>query len=397
MLILVSYICGKYLLIKCSLYKGLYLVKIRHYIILGIVIAVAVGTQFTIGQLKEASAGKKKPKVYSEYTIQTKVLTVQNTSYPAKISFTGRVKSIDRIDLFAEVSGILKSSRRAFKVGNHFKKGEVLVRLDDTEMSLQLISNKLKFVNTITKLIPDLRVDYPDEAQAWEDYLVSINTKNRLPVLPKITNKKLLYFISGRNVNDAFYEIRSQESKLGKFTIYAPFNGIVKSSSINTGTLVRVGQPLGEFISTDAYELEAPISFKQLKFIELGHKVKLYSNDFEKEWVGEIYRISDVINESTQTINIYIKILENDVKEGMYLRGEVDGKMITNSFAVPRLLLLQDNQLYIVEEGLLNKVDVNVLKINDDLVIVKGLKDGVDIVAKPLTRVLVGAKVEIVK
>ena len=143
--------------------------------------------------------------------------------------------------------------------------------------------------------------------------------------------------------------------------------------------------------------MEAAISYKQLKFIELGHKVKLYSNDFEKEWVGEIYRISDVINESTQTINIYIKILENDVKEGMYLRGEVDGKMITNSFAVPRLLLLQDNQLYIVEEGLLNKVDVNVLKINDDLVIVKGLKDGVDIVAKPLTRVLVGAKVEIVK
>ncbi len=371
--------------------------KIRHYIILGTVVVTAFLTKVIIGQFEKVAKSKKKPKTYSEYKIQSKILIVENSSYPASVNFTGRVKSIDRINLFAEVSGILKSTKSKFKEGNRFKKGQVLVRLDNTEMSLQLISNKSKFINTITKLIPDLRVDYPNDAQAWEDYLVSIDPTKRLPVLPEITNKKLLYFISGRNVNDSYYEIRSQESKLAKYTIYAPFNGVVKSSIINPGTLVRVGQLLGEFISTDAYELEAAISFKDLKFIALNLNVSLHSSDLDKEWFGSIYRIGNVINESTQTINVYIRIKGKDVKEGMYLRGGVEGKMITEAFAVPRLLLLPDEQLYVVKDSLLQKLDVDVIKINSDLVILKGIANGTKIIAKPLTRVVVGTKVDIVK
>ena len=374
-----------------------YLVKLRHYIILGTVVATVFVTNLVLDQFKGFAESKKKPKTYSEFKIESKIVEVKNGSYPAKVNFTGRVRSIDRIDLFAEVSGILKNTNPKFKEGNRFKKGEVLVQLDNSEMRLQLTSKKSKFINTITKLIPDLRIDYPNEAQSWENYLAQIDPTKNLPILPKITSKKLIYFISGRNVNDAYYEIKSQESKLAKYTIYAPFDGIVKSSSITPGTLVRIGQSLGEFISTGGYELEAAISFKDLKFIALNQEVVMQSSDLDKEWVGKIYRIGNVINESTQTINVYIKIKGRDVKEGMYLKGGVDGKMISDAFAVPRLLLLPDEQLFVVKDSVLVKVDVDVVKINSDLVILKGLSNGTKLIAKPLSRAVVGTKVEIVK
>lgn len=371
--------------------------KVRQYIILGVVIITVIITKVVITQFGKVAANKKKPKTVTEYTIKSKVLEVNNISYPAKVEFTGRVKSIDRIDLYAEVSGILQNTHPRFREGNSFKKGQILVKLDDTEMRLQLISKKSKFINTITKLIPDLRVDYPNDAKAWEDYLEQLDPRKRIASLPEITNKKLNYFISGRNVNDVFFEIKSEETKLAKYTVYAPFNGIVKSSNITSGTLVRVGQSLGEFISTDSYELEAAISFKELKFIELHHKVLLRSSDLEKEWLGKIYRIGNVINESTQTINIYIKIKGKNVKEGMYLKGGVDGNMITDAFAVPRLLLLPDEKLYAVRDSILVTIDVDVVKVNDDKIILKGLENGTKLISKPLTRAVIGTKVEVVK
>lgn len=371
--------------------------KLRQYIILGIVITTVVITYFTLGKFNTIGESKKKDKSHNEYVIKTKVTEVKNGTYPAKVNFTGRVKSIDRIDLFAEVSGVLKDTKPRFKEGNSFKKGQVLVKLDDTEMRLQLVAQKSKFINTITKLIPDLRVDYPNDAQSWEDYLDQIDPTKILAPLPKIKNKKLVYFISGRNVNDAYYDIKSLEAKIAKYTVYAPFNGIVKSTNITPGTLVRVGQSLGEFISTDGYELEASISFKELKFIELGHEVVLRSSDLEKEWNGVIYRIGNVINESTQTINIYIKIKGRNVKEGMYLKGGVEGSMITDAFAVPRLLLLPEDRLYAVVEDVLVSLPVDVVKVNSDQVIVKGLPNGTKLIAKPLTIAIVGTKVEVAK
>lgn len=370
--------------------------KIRQHIILAIILATSVGAYFVNRGFKKAAESKKKEKPKSEFKIQTKVLTVQNKSYPAKVNFTGRVKSIDRIDLYAEVSGVLKDTRPRFKAGNRFKKGQILIKLDDTELRLQLTAKKSQFINTITKLIPDLKVDYPQDAPAWENYLGNLNPSKQIPALPKITNKKLVYFISGRNINDAYFDIKSQEAKLSKYTIYAPFNGIVKSSNITPGTLVRVGQSLGEFISTDGFELEASISFKDLKFLDKGQSVLLRSSDLEKDWKGEIYRIGNVINESTQTIDIYIRISGNDVKEGMYLKGGVDGKMIENAFSVPRLLLLPNEKLYVVTDGKLMTNAVDVVKVNSDEVILKGLTNGTQVVGKPISRGVIGTKVEVI-
>ena len=371
--------------------------KKRQYIILGVIIAIIVVTKLITMQFTKVAESKKEPKKHTEYKIQTSVFEVKNTSYPAKVNFTGRVKSIDRIDLSAEVSGVLKDTKPRFQEGNSFRKGQLLIRLDATEMRLQLIAKKSKFINTITQLIPDLRIDYPNEASQWESYLEQIDPAKKLASLPKIINKKLKYFISGRNVNDAYYDIKSLEAKVAKFTIFAPFNGVVKSAKITAGTLVRVGQSLGTFISTDSYELEASINFKDLKFIEKGQKVDLYSSDLDKEWVGKIYRIGNVINESTQTINIYIKIKGKNLKEGMYLKGGVEGKMITEAFAIPRSLLLPEDKLFAVADSLLVKLPVDLIKINNDQVIVKGLQNGTVLVKKPLTRAIVGTKVEIAK
>lgn len=372
--------------------------KTRQYIILGIIGLTVIATVIINKQFEKAGQ-KKKDEPASEYKIEAKVIEVKNQSYPAEINFTGRVRAIDRIDMYAEVSGVLLKTRANFKEGNYFKKGATLIRIDDREMRLSLVSKKSQFINSITKIIPDLRVDYSNESPEWEQYLNSLDPHKTLPPLPDITNKKLNYFISGRNIKDSYFDIKSSETKLSKYTIRAPFNGIVSKSNITTGTLVRSGQSLGEFISKNNYELEAAISFKDLKFITIGDKVKLFSKDLNKELMGQIYRISDVINEETQTINIYMKVKsEGFIKEGMYLQGSVKGSDITNAFAIPRLLLQPNDLVFTVDSAQrLKHQEVDVIKINQDAVILKGLSNGTKIINKPLARAIEGTKVEVIK
>ena len=374
------------------------IVKTRQYIILGIIGFFIAATVVVSKEFKKSNK-KKKDKVPTEYKIETKVLTVHNKSYPAQITFTGRVRAIDRVDLFTEVTGVLLKTRVNFKEGNSFRKGEVLIKIDDRELRLQIISKKSKFINTITKIIPDLKVDFPADAPLWENYLNSIDPKKPLSNLPVITNKKLTYFVSGRNINDAYFEIKSQETKLSKYTIRAPFNGIVSNANITQGTLVRAGQSLGEFIAKDNYELEAALSFKDLKFIKIGDEVKLHSKDLDKKLTGKIYRISDVINEETQSINIYIKIKSNGfIKEGMYLQGNAQGNIISNAFSFFLLLLQPDDILFTVNlDTTLKLSTVDVIKINNDAIIVRGLDNGVQIITKQLTRGIEGTKIEVIK
>ena len=342
---------------------------------------------------------KKEEKTSTEFSIKSKAITVKNQSYPAKINFTGRVRAVDRIDMFAEVTGVLLKTTPNFKEGNYFKKGKTLIRIDDREMRLQLVSKKSQYINAITKIIPDLRIDFAQDASVWEQYLNSLDPHKTLTSLPKISNQKLNYFISGRNINDTYYEIKSLETKLSKYIIRAPFDGIVSQANITQGTLVRVGQDLGEFISSNHYELEAAVSFKDLKFLELGHVVKLQSKDLDRKLTGSLYRISDVINEETQTINIYVKIESYGfVKEGMYLQGSVNGNAINDAFALPRILLQQGDIVYtIAQDSTLKHTPVDVITVNNDEVIVKGLKNGIKIINKSLSRGVEGTKIQMIE
>ena len=81
-----------------------------------------------------------------------------------------------------------------------------------------------------------------------------------LQPLPKTASEGEKYFITANQAFNTYYTIKSQEERLRKYVIRAPYAGMIISTQVDVGGLVSPGQMLGTIISHEQYELEAGVS-----------------------------------------------------------------------------------------------------------------------------------------
>jgi membrane fusion protein (multidrug efflux system) len=366
----------------------------KRQLIMGL---VAIG--FLVGGLfgMRSLAGMKKEPVRRQVAKPAKTVKVQqvaNQEVVTRISITGRLLAKEKIEIFAEVGGLLKGESRRFREGNAFRKGQALLSIDDTEASLNLLAQKSALLNQITLILPDLKLDHPEGYSNWQAYVDQFDPEKPIQTLPDPQTEKEKYFISAKNLYNLYYQIRSQEERLKKYVIRAPFSGTVAQSSIKEGTLVRVGQKLGEFFNPSLYELEAAVNLRDIAFIKLGNQVELRSPDIKGKWTGTVRRISDILDESTQTVKVYIEVSGNRLREGMYLDAEILGNRIETAYEFPRKLLLDDSMVYIVKDTVMALHKVDPVKFTTSTVIVKGLPDSTLMVAENVIGGFEGMKVQ---
>ncbi|MCB0642176.1 MAG: HlyD family efflux transporter periplasmic adaptor subunit, partial [Phaeodactylibacter sp.] len=262
----------------------------RIGIVAGFIILLGSFAVFRIlGNMKEPP----KRKTVEQATREVEAFEVKNGNVPNFMEVQGTLVAFDKIGIFAEVTGTLKPTGRPFKVGTYYPKGTLLVNVEDTEARLSILSQKSNLLNSITQMMPDLRIDYPESFEQWSTYLNSFNVEEPLKAFPEPKSEQEKLFVASRNIQSQFYSIQSAEERLSKYQLYAPFSGVLTNVSINPGALVRVGQQLGELMKTSEYELEATIPLSELKYIKVGNPVKLFSEDVEGEWQGTVKRISD--------------------------------------------------------------------------------------------------------
>ncbi len=322
-----------------------------------------------------------------------KILTVVNQELLTVIEVTGLLYAYDKVDLFAEVSGILKPTRQRFKEGVKFKKGDLLIKIDDSVYKNNVLAQKSSLLNQLTLLLPDLSLDFPDSAQVWEKYLKKFDLQKNLSPLPVAGSDKEKYYIAARNIYNKFYLVKGMEATLDKYSLKAPFNGVVTLSSINPGTLVRPGQKLGEFTNTAWYEMETAVSVFDVNLVKEGMEVWLSFKAHQGKYRGVIDRINAVIDQDHLMVKVYIRTNHPDLKAGMFMSGEIKGNPLKSIFLIPRDILVDNDRVYIVKKSLLVLQKVSIVGERGGMVIIKGLKDGIKILGELFEGVREGKKI----
>ncbi len=316
----------------------------------------------------------KKPVFSSKRIVDT--LRVNNQNLATQLQIDGQLVAFDKIDLYTEVSGTLVASDRPFKEGSYFPKGSVLIKVDDKEAKLSVQAQKSSLLNAITQMMPDLKIDYPNSFKHWEKYLDQFSIEGPIKAFPEPIDKQEKLFIASRNLYSQYYSIKSAEERLSKYVIRAPFSGVLTQSSINAGTLVRTGQKLGELMNTSQYELEATIALKDLKYLKVGNQVELFSDAIEGSWKGKVKRINNQIDPNTQSVKVFVSVIGQNLKEGMYLKGTVEGSKIDRAVKIDKGLLVDNTNIYEIKDTILALHPVEVVKITEQHAIVRGIKDG---------------------
>ena len=363
------------------------------------IISIALGILLLVGALfvaKYLIDNKKKPKPKFDKIVKIVfVEEVKNKEIPIIITTSGNLVAKHKIDLYAEVQGVLKPSSREFKAGTSYNTGETFLQINNDEFYANLQSQKSNFYNNITSIMPDIHLDYPDDYKKWQTYLNSLDINKSTPELPQINSEKEKYFISGRGINTAYYNVKNLEVKLSKYNLKAPYKGVLTEALVTPGSLVRVGQKLGEFIDPSVFEMEVSVNAEFADLLKVGNAVALQNLEKTKTYTGKVIRINGKVDATSQTIKAFIQVAHEDLREGTYLEANLTARSVKDAIEVSRKLLVDNKQLYVVRDSILDLIDVNPVYFSAESAIIKGIVNGTLILSKPTPGAYDGMQVKI--
>lgn len=358
------------------------------------IIVVAIVLMMFLSSLREIPP-KIPPREIKRYV---KTQKVEYRDIESQVTGRGRLSSKQQVNIITEVQGKILAGDLPLKKGQSFKKGDLLFRVYDQEARLGLLARKSRFLNAIANLLPDFKVDYPDSYPKWTRFLGSINIKNGLPPLPEITSDQEKIFLAGRNILSDYYSIKSEEVRLKKYSVYAPFTGTYTNVLLEIGSVANPGTRVGTITQTDKLELEVPIEVHNADWIKPGDTVQVSTEDGAKEWIGRVVRKAHFVEPRTQSISVFVGLessRESPLFLGLYLKALFPGVKVKNAMQIPRNAVFNTNEVFIVNSGRLSKREITIHKIDEKTLIFSGLEEGLDLVVEPLVNAAENTKVEI--
>ena len=260
------------------------------------ILAIGVLVKNIISKPKSRPVSQIKENVTTVFTT-----VVKNDSIPVYVESTGTLEAIKRIELFSEVQGVMEGNNGKFKAGNSFQKGEVLIRIRSNGQQAQLYAQRSSFQTALMAIMPDLKADYADEFDLWNNYMKAFSIEKSVQILPKVKSDKLESFLIGRAVFSGYHALKNMEIINGKYNLTAPYNGVLIAANVDPGTVIRPGQELGTFIQPLNYELETSTDAVTAERLNLGQLVKLSLQGMpNKQWNGTISRLVKAIDRSSQ-------------------------------------------------------------------------------------------------
>jgi len=361
-----------------------------------VIIAISFGLMGFFSSLKKEPA-KIPPK---EVIINVKAQAIKYETMRAHVYGTGRVSSFQTIDLISEVQGRILEGSVLLKKGENFEKGDLLVRIFNDDAAFTLQSRKSKFLNAIALILPDFKIDFPGSYDKWNDFFKQISTGKDLPELPQITDSQEKIYLSSKNILSEYYGIKSDEIRLKKYNLYAPFSGSIGDVNLELGSVANPGSKIARLIKTNDLELEVPLEIEDAVWVKVNDNVKVVDTKTNVEWMGKVVRKANYVDEKTQSIAIFVGINSTDEKpifKGQYLQAHFEGKELKNVMEMPRNAVVNNNQVFVVVDSLLTRKHIDIQKVNTKTLFFTGIEEGTELVVEPLLNVTENTKVHIIR
>ena len=328
--------------------------------------------------------------------VVVQILTPED--FQVTINSTGTTKPLTQTVLNAEVGGEVVYRSKKFSEGSSVLAGEILAKIDDTDLQLQYKSALLQLANAEVQYSLQA-VESEVAKEAW-DKLGKGQGSDLALKKPQLKQAEALMEVAKAQVNSA-------EKKLNKTEIVAPYAGRIQSSNIDIGTTIIPGQPIGAMYTSSEIEVRLSVKDNDLQFLSIPmDERKLNSteqsivniNSFYKgrnqTWEGKLERVDGVIEPITRMINL-IAVFKNDFIEtdkpnlpiGLFVEAKIDGIILKNVFRIPVNAISENNEVFIIDKNnQLQSRRILVLKKYNEFVIAKdNLKAGERLVITKLS------------
>ena len=358
----------------------------RQKIIIAIGGAIVLLIVFNLYQSNKSKEAEKKKARPSKVIRKVNTTFVSYNDHQSEVSGNGRVISQRSVYLISEVMGKIEAGNVLLKKGINFRQGDVLARIYDRDAFYALQSRKSRFLNQVANILPDLKIDYPDSYENWLNFFEDVTLADPIPELPPIGSNQEKIFLSSQNILSEYFGIKSDEIKLDKYYIRAPFNGAIQDVLLETGSVANPGSRIASIIKTDQLEVEVPLDIEASQWVDIGDEATLFTNSNLPVGIGRVVRKSEFVDPSTQAINVFLSVSKpkQNIYTGEYLRADFDGGLLHNVMEIPRSAVFNSNEVFVVDSGYLKITGVEVVKRNETTLLFRGLPDSTELVVEPL-------------
>jgi hypothetical protein len=357
--------------------------KKNQFILIGIFLLISALIFFRIVSNKKPPVKETKEASSIQYVpvseVRNELRSIQLVSY-------GQISPNTELDISFEVQGKLEKGDIQLKPGVKFKMNQLLYKVNEEEAFYSLSSRKSQLSNLIIGAMPDIELDFPSEKAKWMQFLDLLGPERRLPELPSIKNTREKMFVTSKGIFSDYYSIRSQESRMEKYYCLAPFSGTVLEVYAEPGSIVNPGGKIARVARTGEMEVKVPISLNTIqKFKSIG--MAQFTDASGKEvGKGKIIRVSDVINQKTQSVDVYYStsaINGEMIYNGQFVNVAIDQTAMQESFTIPRAAVKNNKVNLLLNDKLVSR-QILVVGNKPDSLFVSGLNNGEMVVLEQL-------------
>lgn len=337
---------------------------------------------------------------------QSKGITVSTIKpeigpYRAQVSGNGQIVPVQSLSLSAEVSGQVVALSPAFKSGTLLKKGEWLLKIDDTEYQKVVASAASAVASAEVTLLQQQLNQSQAQAEWQRSGLAGQPDSELVFYAPQVKSAKAA-------LESAQKTLKKAQADLHKTTVRVPFNALVVAKSVTLGSYVQAGATLADIYGSDQVEVELALSSWQWDHLpeslpkNTRWPVTLFDTESTKQWQGYIDRYEQSINTTSRQRALVVRVdnplsLDKPLFAGTFVKADIKGKTFANVMRIPLSAVTQNNDIWYVDaQNNLNHMPAQIRFRSDDDVYISPSPQIMDaeIVAQPLSSYLPGMRVK---
>lgn len=354
-----------------------------------VIVSLILTTLYALDVFKPvAEKNNYKPKKLKVFVEKSHLQDIQLFAYSQ-----GEVKPKQQVDLRSQVEGRLLFVAANLVEGGRVNKGQLLLKVDDSDYLLNVIQSEAKVAQAKQQL-EKVRA----QANVAKQELVNLGRDNANDLarwLPQLEHAEA-------ELKSAKAQLDKAKLDLERTEILAPFSGVVRSENVNVGQQINRNTTLTSIYNAEIMEVNLALNGKQLSILELP--IDFYQEDYNKgvdvtfsaemgnqilSWQGRIVRTSGQFDPRTRTLNVIAEIHQNQNKSnilpGLFVNGKIKGSVVHNASTLPRTAVRSSNRIwYVDEESNLQVKTIELIHRDDQSVVVKGIANNTDIIISAL-------------
>jgi len=306
--------------------------------------------------------------------VKTMMLIPQTVN--ATISSQGFIKPKSKLNLLSELNARVDWISSQMEAGSSFNQGDTLIKLDQRDYELALITAEANVLNAEVNLERE-KAESDLASKEWGRVGGGSGTDLALRK-PQLAQAKATLKAAKANLERA-------KRNLDRAIFIAPFDGRVRSKNTEANSTVFPGTILGSIYATEYFEVQLPIADQDVKFVGLefnGLQIP-YSKQLNvvfdiggQKVNGKVIRAEAEIDPNTRMLSVVASIANdagrntNLILVGQYIQATISGIEIEQIFVLPRNNV-RNESVWVVDANmkLINRT-VNILRYENEYALI---------------------------